>query len=118
MNQYARILLRVALAFTFLYAAFGAFIEPLNWIGYFPAWMQHIVPQEILVLLFSLYEIILAAWLVWGKGLLYASLAASASLFAITVVNVAVFDVVFRDVGLGLAALALAVASMHKFRNI
>jgi hypothetical protein len=103
------LLLRVGLAFTFLYAAFGSFAEPVNWIGFFPRFVFGFgLPDELVLGAFSLYEIGLGLWLLWGKKAAWAALASGATLGGIVVFNIGAMDIVFRDVGLLFAALALA----------
>lgn len=100
-------ILRWGLAFTFFYAAIASLVNPQNWVGYFPAFLFDIFPERLLLVGFSLYEIVLATMLFIGKKLAWASLLAAISLAGITVFNLGVLDVVFRDVGLALAAFAL-----------
>lgn len=107
--QQAKILIRTGLAFTFLYAAVSSLRRPADWVGYFPPWMRELVPEEFLLISFSAFEIALSLWLVSGKFGFWASGLAALSLLGITAFNATLMDVVFRDVGLFLAACALAV---------
>lgn len=102
------LLLRLAIAFSFLYPPVAAFITPDSWIGYFPPFMQGILPDTILLHGFGLIEIIIGLWILSGKNIFIPSLIASVMLIAITAFNLGAFDVVFRDISLALAALALA----------
>lgn len=106
--QTARWLLRLGLAFVFLYAAIGSFQDPYSWIGFFPQFLRDLVPAEILLRVFSFYEIALALWLLWGRWLFYAGLISAATVAGIVVFNWGAMDIVFRDISLALAALALA----------
>lgn len=102
------LLLRGGLAFTFLYAAFSSFAAPVNWIGFFPAFVFDLgVSKELVLGAFSLYEIGLGLWLLWGKKVIYAALLSAATLFGIVFFNLGAMDIVFRDAGLLFAALAL-----------
>lgn len=104
----ASLLLRIGIAFTLLYAALGSFLEPINWIGFFPGFVLNLgVPQEVVLGGFSLYELGLALWLLWGRYLFQASLLAAATFAGITLFNLEAMDIVFRDLGLFFAALAL-----------
>lgn len=103
----AQLLLRLGLAFVFLYAVISATLSPLNWIGYFPTWAR-IFPEDLLLKMFSAGELVLAGWLLSGWKLSYAALGAALLLAAITLSNLTLLDVTFRDVGLVAAALALA----------
>ncbi len=103
------ILLRLSIASVFVYAAIASFITPENWIGYFPQFLQHAIPQQILLTGFSLYEILLAVWLLSGKKTFYAAILAACTLFGIIVANVVEIDILFRDFAIILAAFSLAV---------
>ena len=101
------VLLRWGLAFTFFYAAVNSLLAPQNWIGYLPAFLIGHSYTYLLLTGFSVYEIILAAWLFSGRELAWTSLAAALTLIIITLANLAILETTFRDVGLALAALAL-----------
>lgn len=103
----ALILLRLGLAFGFFYAAIFSFLNPDDWIGFFPIFIRNILPAHYLLTTFSFYELVLGFWLLSGKlSVLSASLAA-VSILGIVVFNFGALDIVFRDVGLFFAALAL-----------
>ncbi len=104
-------LLRIGLAFVFLYAAISSFVNPDAWIGFFPAFLVSIVPAGFLLGGFSVYEIVLALWLLSGRWLMYAGYLAAATFAGIVLTNPGVLDLTFRDVGLFFAALALALLS-------
>ena len=105
--------LRLGLAFTLLYAAWSAFQNPLNWIGFVSSDFISLIPfqvspQELLMAL-SIVQAGLAALLLWGKQLVFVSLAVSAFLLGIIWFNLGAMDILFRDVGLFFSALALFV---------
>jgi uncharacterized membrane protein YphA (DoxX/SURF4 family) len=101
------LLLRFSIASVFLYAAIASLFEPQNWIGYFPLFLRHILPERILLLGFSLYEFLLTVWLLWGKYIFYAACIAAVTLLAIIGSNIGALDIVFRDIAIFFAALAL-----------
>ena len=103
----ASTILRWALAFTFFYAAVASLLHPNDWIGYFPGFLRSAIPSAFLLASFSIYEIVLALWLFWGRRLAWAALLAFVTLAGIVVFNLGILDQVFRDVGLALTALAL-----------
>lgn len=108
-----QLLLRVAVAFSFVYPPIAALIEPDSWIGYFPAF----VPASITLLhIFGAVELILALWIVFGKRITVPALLAALILIAIVVMNTAQFDILFRDVSIALAAIALALVDTRKHR--
>lgn len=108
------ILLRVGLASVFLYAAVASFVKPLSWIGFFPAFMQHVFPGYLILNIFSVYEIVLALWILSGKKVFYAAILAALTLSGIIVFNLTILDIVFRDFAIIFAALALAALNYHK----
>jgi uncharacterized membrane protein YphA (DoxX/SURF4 family) len=116
MNQksFAFFLLRAAIASVFAYASIASFITPDNWIGYFPLFLRHLVPQPILLTGFSLYEFALAVWLLSGRFTFYAAILSLLTLSGIIVFNITQLDIVFRDFAIILSAASLAVFSYKK----
>jgi len=102
------LLLRIGLATVFIYAAISSFIAPKEWIGYLPSVLTEQLPAEAVLHVFSVCELLLAAWLVSGVYTRYAGLVCAAMLAGITVTNFDLFAISFRDIGLLFAALALA----------
>jgi len=102
------LLLRLGLATILLYAAIGSFLDPREWIGYFPAFMTNAINGDVLLNLFSVYELSLAAWLLSGVHVRYAALLTAATLGGIILANFNLFAITFRDIALIFAALALA----------
>lgn len=111
----ADLLLRGAVAFAFLYPPINAWSDPNAWIGYFPAFTQGLLPDATLLHVFGVVEIVLALWILSGWKIFFPSLIAAAMLIGIVVFNLSEFQVLFRDVSIALAALALAF--MHKPRS-
>lgn len=105
----ARLLLRLGLAFTLVYAATASLLQPVNWVGFVPSFVRQLGVQESFLLQgFSGLEIVLALWLLWGRKLALPSLAAAGLFLGIALFNLGAMDIVFRDIGLFFAALALA----------
>lgn len=107
-NKLALFFLKLSIASVLVYAAARSFVDPNSWIGFMPSFLRNLLQTNILLGLFSLYEIALAAWVMSSKKTFYASLVAAATFAGITIFNLAALDIVFRDFGLMLAALALA----------
>jgi uncharacterized membrane protein YphA (DoxX/SURF4 family) len=101
-------LTRVGLAFVFMYAGIGALVQPAAWIGFFPSWMQGILPTTLLLVYFAIYQILLAVWIISAKKPLHAAIVAAITLLGIISSNIKNFDIVFRDVEIFISALALA----------
>lgn len=100
--------LRIGLAYVFLYAAVASLQHPIEWIGFLPPFMTKAVDGHTLIHMFSVYEIVLAAWLLVGKYLRYGALLAAATLGGIVVMDLSQLVITFRDIGLALMAVALA----------
>lgn len=101
------LLLRFGLAVVFLYASVSSFKNPQDWVGYLPHFAKEQVSASTLLHIFSVYEMILALWLLSSKYVKYAAALAAATLAGIVLFNFSLFAISFRDVGLIFAALAL-----------
>lgn len=110
-SQAVTILLRISIASVFLYAAVGATLQPDNWIGYIPLAVNALIPAKQALLGFSLFQVVLCLWILSGWKAVYAGAVASLTLIAIIVANLSGLDVVFRDIAIFFAALALTVAN-------
>lgn len=101
----------------FLYAAVAATLDPSAWVGFFPEFISALIPGTLLISLFSLFELGLGLWLLSGRKVFYAGLCAAATLLAIIVTNITLLDIVFRDIAIFFAALAL-VAFHRKSQHV
>lgn len=104
-------LLRSGLAIVFLYASVDSFSDASSWIGFVPQWVQTIIPGMLFLTLFAVLEMILAVWLLSGKKPFVAAMISNAILLLIIVANVAVLDILFRDIAILFASLALTALS-------
>jgi len=103
----AATILRWALAFVFFYAAVASLREPSVWAVYLPQFLTSIISTRLLISGFAVYELALTVWLFSGRKLAWSSMLAAITLFVITLCNLSILDITFRDIGLALAALAL-----------
>lgn len=102
-------LLRAGIAFAFIYPPVSALSDPIAWAGYFPPFIQAFpVDTVILLHIFGVIEIAIAFWLLSARRLRVPAMLAAGILLLIVVFNMNDFGVLFRDVSLALAALALA----------
>ncbi len=101
------LLLRIGLAIVFLYASISSFKNPQDWVGYLPSIAREQFQATALLHIFSVYELVLAVWLLSGKYIKYAALLCAATLTGIIVSNFSLFAITFRDIALAFAALAL-----------
>lgn len=104
----APLLLRIGLAAVLMYAAIASIITPNDWVGYVPAFIREFVPATTVLGALSVAQIIVAVWLLSGIYVRLAALVCAAMLAGIIVANLSLFTIIFRDIGLFFAALALA----------
>ncbi|HSX33285.1 MAG TPA: hypothetical protein VLF91_03040 [Candidatus Saccharimonadales bacterium] len=110
--RYASLVLRVGLAFVFLYAAISALLHPLVWIGYVPNMVAKVVDPKAVLNLMSVIQIGVAAWLIFGKAVRYAGALAVLLLGGIILGNLNNLVITFRDIGLLLAAIAVVLLDL------
>lgn len=107
------LLLRIALAFAFLYPPIDSIFNPNAWIGFFPQFILQFastlgVSNVMLLGAWGIVEIIIALWVLSGRHIFLPSLAAAALLCLIVLFNIPLMEIVFRDIALALVALTLA----------
>lgn len=102
-------ILRVGLAFSFLYPAVSAWFNPFAWVGYFPPFLLDLAGSNDILMLhaFGVTEIIIGLWLIFGKRIFWPSVAAAFYLLAIVVLNLNQMDVIFRDISILAIAISL-----------
>ncbi len=115
-DQFASLMLRIGLAFTFAYAGIDAIREPAVWAAFLPPIAFKYAPMKLVLDGFSISQIILALALLWRKTSFYAAAASAATLAGITISSL-IMDpssilIVFRDVGLFFASVALLFADV------
>lgn len=109
-HRLSQFILRLGVAFAFLYPPINAITNPFDWIGYFPPFMHGILSDMLMLHLFGIIEVIIAVWILIGRDIFWPSLAAFFLLVAIVLFNMNNFVVIFRDLSIAAAALALAIA--------
>ena len=122
MSTSANLLLRVAVAFAFVFPALNAIGNPDEWLGYFPPFVVGIaqsIGMSDLVLLhaFGAMEAIIALWILWGRKGYIPAAAAAVVLALIVVLDSSQFTILFRDVSIALAAAALSIDFWRKERT-
>ncbi|KKW11496.1 MAG: hypothetical protein UY50_C0012G0015 [Parcubacteria group bacterium GW2011_GWA2_49_9] len=112
MSKTSNLLLRIALAFAFLYPAYGMWTNPNNWLGYIPALVRDVgISQGVLLMLIAGVHLIIALWILSGWKIFLPSLVAAVFLGSVVYFNQNQLNVLFRDISLALVALALAFGS-------
>lgn len=113
-HKFIDLLLRVGVAFAFLYPPISAFFDPFAWIGYFPPFILDLPVEPKLILnAFGVFEIAIALWILFGKNIVIPCALAALSLLGIVLFNIPQMDVLFRDLSIAAMALALAVFNAH-----
>lgn len=103
-------LLRLGLAFVFLYAGINIFLEPSSWIGFVPKWIENFgLSRELALYAHAVGDIVVALGMLSGRKHFWAGISAFAMLFSIVLFNgLPLLLITFRDIGLAFAALAYA----------
>ena len=112
----ANIILRVGVAFAFLYPPTSALSDPQSWLGYFPQFVREVaaslnIPDLVLLHGFGIVEVIIALWILSGIRIFIPSLLAMLLLLAIVFFGWNDFEVLFRDLSIAAASLSLAVSA-------
>ncbi len=107
-------LLRVGLGIVFMYAAVSSLLVPESWFAFVPRFITVILPVGIFLFAWAIYQILLALWLWSGFRVRLSAVFAVATMFSIIVFNLSVLDILFRDLAILSAALALFVLSGEK----
>lgn len=105
-------MLRIGVAFAFIYAAWAGYVDPQSWVGWFPKFMRDIVPEFTLLKIWGAYEVVTGLWLLSGKKIFWPSVLASLSLAGLILTNLDAMDIIFRDVTILAAAIALAIQNV------
>ncbi len=111
--------LRIGLAGTFFYAGINSLLNPTNWIGFIPQWIESIpfLTRGLFLTLHGTFEILLAIALLIGIYKKLTALLTFLSLAAI-IITYGIDDVSFRDFGLLAAAYALIILSKSQHPDI
>ena len=114
--RYEVVALRFGLAFVFLYTAVAGLINPEAYVKWIPGFVLEILPVGAVPFLiaFFVFEAILSVWLVWGKWGVTAGVISAFLLFIITFLNLNAFGVLFRNIGLIAAAVALVFIELKR----
>lgn len=104
------LLLRTALAVSFVYPALAAIVDPYSWVGYFPTFVLSLIPIDVMVLLhlWGAFEVLLALWVLFARNVFIPSLVMTIALVLVVVANPGQFPILFRDLSIALAGAALA----------
>jgi len=108
------LLLRAGLAISFFYAAISSLIYPTGWAGYVPDFLTKIISLKLYLPIHSIYDFIIGFFLIIDYKTFYVSILAALTISLIIIFNLSILDIVFRDIGLLLMAIALIVLYYKK----
>jgi hypothetical protein len=112
------VLLRLGVAFAFLYPPIAALSDPDSWYGYFPRFIQSLpLSESVLLHGFGIIEIVIALWILSGKNILIPSTLATLMLLGIVAFNIPLMDVVFRDLSIAAMSASLSYTAWEN-RNL
>ena len=114
----ATLVLKLGVGFVFLYVGITGLIHPDLYIGYFPQAILGIIPNNLLSGIYSVFEILLALWLLFGKQTFIVASILSLMLIGIMVINWQLFPILFRNVGILGATIALAILDYGNKKSI
>lgn len=107
------LLLRIGLAFSFIYPPLSAFLDPYAWVGYIPAFLTLSGLSDMTLLhLFGLLELLVGVLLLLNIQVRKTAAVAAVILFFIVAYHYRQMDVLFRDIPILLMAVALMLS--HK----
>ena len=115
MSRASNLLLRLAIVFSLLYVAYGFWKHPADWVGYIPAFLHGFgLSNNVLIFALLAVHLVLALWILSGWRIFIPSILAALFLGSVVYFNLSQLDVLFRDISLALAALALAHANFSR----
>jgi hypothetical protein len=113
-EQWARFILRFGLAFVFLYAAYISLLHTQLDYMFVPGFISQIIPIDLFLRVYGIFEISLALWLLSGKLGFYSALVSAGLIISLTTVNISEINTLFRNVAIITGAITLAVLSSKK----
>jgi hypothetical protein len=108
-KKLASLVLRIGLAFVFIYVGIASFLNPGNWIGFLPSFLS----GGGFLLVHNIVALLIGGWLLSGRGVHWASWSSGIFIFGVIVFNWGAFDIVFRDVAILGMAIALGILSKN-----
>lgn len=106
-------LVRFGVAFAFIYVAFSMRINPDSWIGYYPDFVLNNIPVNLLLWASTIGHTVIGLWILLSRRICIPASLASLALIGIIASNLGSMDVIFRDVTILCASLALAIEGWH-----
>jgi hypothetical protein len=110
MKPISLIILRIVLAFSFIYPAIMAHVHPDTWMSFFPRFVTDLnIPATTLFVGFSIVHGIIALWILINKKVHIAAIIAALFIANVLIFNVSQFELLFRDVAILTVAIVIAI---------
>lgn len=106
--------LRFGLAFAFVFASVGIYLDPESFLHYIPDTVQNEHFLNYFLLIFAVMEILMSVWLLSGWQVRYAAFLSFVIMISIVVFNLDYLFILFRNIAISFAALALTVLEWPK----
>ena len=110
-TEIAKLILRIGVAFAFLFPALNSYLDPYAWVGYLPSFIKGFVPDLFLLHVFGAVEIVIALWILSGWRIFVPSAVATLMLLGIVFFNPSEFQILFRDISIAAMSFYLAMVS-------
>lgn len=106
------LLLRLGVSFALLYPPFNAFLDPYQWLGYFPSFVMDVVPNMLLLYGFSMLLIVAGLWVLSGKHIFIPSVFSVVVFVLVVLLNLGDFQTLFSTVSV--VCMAIALTLLHR----
>jgi len=115
-KDYSTAIIRIGLALVLLWFGIDEIINPEDWFGYIPLWLNGVLPFSLGTFIFlnGIFEVILGALLLSGFFTRIVAFVAALHLLSITIA-VGYNDIAVRDFGLTLMAVSLIFSGGGRF---
>ena len=118
-QRYATLFIRLGIAVVFLWFGFDKFIQPVNWIGWVPNWMQTLIPISMTAFMYvqGAIETLVGVLLLFGYQVRFAAFLAAITLLGVelAMVGTGQTEMMLRDAGLLAASLSLLLTGCDCF---
>lgn len=108
------LLLRIGVAFPFLYVALNSLFSPNLWTSFVPTFITNLIPVQFFMAGLLVMHFVLVLWLLSGFMVEYACLIVVIFMSGIIIFDFSALTIVFRDISILFAALALGLMSIKK----
>lgn len=106
-------LLQIGIGLVLIYAGAHSFIDATNWIQFVPNWISSIISSETFLVIYSIFEMLIGIFIIFGLFTKITLLIASLNFFLILILY-GVTDYTFPLFGILMATISLFFLSKNK----